>query len=63
VQAVSDEAIDLRDRLTELQQDHLVFELVPCLVGGASRIQELTNDLLACSRFASEANEHALTLG
>lgn len=63
VQAVSDEAVDLQDRLTELEQDHLAFELVPCLVGGASRIQELTNDLLACSRFASEANEHALTFG
>ncbi len=61
VRAVNDEALDLRERL-----NHVTQELVPCLVGGASRIQELANDLLACSRFAgerTEPSEHALLLG
>jgi signal-transduction protein with cAMP-binding, CBS, and nucleotidyltransferase domain len=61
VRAVNDEALDLRERLDLSNQD-----LVPCLVGGASRIQELANDLLACSRMAaesSEPNEQPLLLG
>ena len=64
VRAVNDEALDLRDRLADVQQEGA--ELVPCLVGGASRIQELANDLLACSRFAgelAEQAEHAVLLG
>ncbi len=63
VQAVNDEALDLRDRLAAVEQEHLTQELTPCLVGGASRIQELANDLLACSRFAgalAESTEHAM---
>lgn len=63
VRAVNDEALDLRERLAEVQQEPLSQELVPCLVGGASRIQELANDLLACSRFAGELTdpaEHAI---
>jgi two-component system cell cycle response regulator len=61
VRAVNDEALDLRERL-----DQSALDLVPCLVGGASRIQELANDLLACSRIvgeSAEANEQALLLG
>lgn len=66
VQAVNDEALDLRERLAAVDQEHVSQELIPCLVGGASRIQELANDLLACSRFAgerAESAEHALLLG
>lgn len=63
VRAVNDEARDLRERLEELHADEPTgrhnAELVPCLVGGASRIQELVNDLLACSRFAGEQREPA----
>lgn len=61
VRAVNDEALDLRERLDQSTQD-----LVPCLVGGASRIQELANDLLACSRVVAEtaeASEQTLLLG
>jgi diguanylate cyclase (GGDEF)-like protein len=61
VRAVNDEAADLQERLDQLSDD-----LVPCLVGGASRIQELANDLLACSQFAGERTlprEQALLLG
>ena len=70
VRAVNDEARDLRERLEDLPSDESTgrqsAELVPCLVGGASRIQELVNDLLACSRFAGEQiepSEHAILLG
>jgi len=71
VRAVSDEALDLRERLAEVEQEQacgqpVAQELVPCLVSGASRIQELANDLLACSRFAgelAEQAEHAVLLG
>jgi two-component system cell cycle response regulator len=66
VQAVNDEALDLRERLAAVDEDDLSQELIPCLVGGASRIQELANDLLACSRFAGElatSTEHAMLLG
>jgi hypothetical protein len=71
VRAVNDEALDLRERLADVQQvgsnsQSVAAELVPCLVGGASRIQELANDLLACSRFAgelAEQAEHAVLLG
>ena len=52
VRAVNDEALDLRERL-----DIVADDLVPCLVGGASRIQELANDLLACSRTVNEQVE------
>lgn len=65
VQAVNDEALDLRERLAAVDQQHLSQELLPCLVGGASRIQELANDLLACSRFVgerAESTEHAMLL-
>lgn len=47
VQALVAEAQDLQRRLSEQSS-----ELVPCVVGGASRIQELVNDLLAYSRYA-----------
>lgn len=32
-------------------------DLMPCVVGGASRIQELVTDLLACSRYANNATD------
>ncbi len=32
-------------------------DLTPCVVGGASRIQELVTDLLACSRYANDATD------
>jgi two-component system cell cycle response regulator len=59
IQAVNDEALDLRERLAEVDQQHPAEELIPCLVGGASRIQELANDLLACSRCADELSDAA----
>jgi diguanylate cyclase (GGDEF)-like protein len=37
-------------RLFERVESHET-ELLPCVVGGASRMQELVNDLLACSRY------------
>jgi hypothetical protein len=42
-------ASDLARRL-ETDDD----DLVPCVVGGASRMQELVYDLLAYSRYANE---------
>lgn len=65
VRAMNDEASDLCDRFAALQGagPQQPADLVPCLVGGASRIQELVNDLLACSRYAgqpSEPTEHVL---
>jgi hypothetical protein len=35
-------------------------DLVPCVVGGASRMQELVIDLLAISRFAQAWNADSL---
>jgi two-component system cell cycle response regulator len=32
-------------------------DLMPCVVGGASRMQELVTDLLACSRYANDATD------
>lgn len=49
VQSLVDEAQDLQDRLPNYGHD-----LAPCVVGGASRLQELVNDLLACSNLAHE---------
>ena len=49
--ALAHEAIDLRRRLEDRSS-----ELIPCVVGGVSRIQELVNDLLACSRHADAAD-------
>jgi two-component system cell cycle response regulator len=36
-------------------------DLTPCVVGGASRIQELVTDLLACSRYANDATDNDLS--
>jgi diguanylate cyclase (GGDEF)-like protein len=47
VLALVAETQDLQRRLSEQ-----CSELVPCVVGGASRIQDLVNDLLAYSRYA-----------
>ncbi|ADB16331.1 response regulator receiver modulated diguanylate cyclase [Pirellula staleyi DSM 6068] len=46
----------LRHECDDLQQrfDTKGDDLVPCMVGGASRIQELVNDLLSLSREANE---------
>jgi diguanylate cyclase (GGDEF)-like protein len=44
------EATDLQQRMSQETSD-----LVPCVVGGASRMQELVNDILALSRYASTA--------
>ena len=51
VQALTLEATDLQRRLEDRSS-----ELIPCVVGGVSRIQELVNDLLACSRHADAAD-------
>ncbi len=50
--ALSTEAAALELRLRSDDDD-----LVPCLVGGASRMQELVNDLLANSRYANVHDE------
>ena len=47
VRSLAAEARDMESRLAANQGD-----LVPCVVGGASRVQELVNDLLAISRYA-----------
>ena len=47
VRSLAAEARDMESRLNENESD-----LVPCVVGGASRVQELVNDLLAISRYA-----------
>jgi CBS domain-containing protein len=46
------EANDLDGRIEGRPDD-----LVPCVVGGASRLQELVNDLLALSRFANDEDD------
>jgi len=47
VRSLAAEARDMEARLAANQGD-----MVPCVVGGASRVQELVNDLLAISRYA-----------
>jgi diguanylate cyclase (GGDEF)-like protein len=54
VRVLADEISDLNRRL-DLDTD----ELVPCVVGGVSRIQELVNDLLAISRYAHEHRDES----
>ncbi|MDP7016818.1 MAG: diguanylate cyclase [Pirellulaceae bacterium] len=49
VNAMGSESAELQQRLRANATD-----LLPCIVGGASRIQELVNDVLACSRVANE---------
>ena len=49
VQVLSDEIADLSRRLEDGGHD-----LLPCVVGGASRLQELVNDLLATTAYANE---------
>lgn len=53
IRAVQDEASDLQQRVEDADAD-----LIPCVVGGASRIQELVSDLLACSQYLGEAHDH-----
>jgi diguanylate cyclase (GGDEF)-like protein len=47
VRTLAAEARDMESRLSASEDD-----LVPCVVGGASRVQELVIDLLAISRYA-----------
>jgi len=49
VRSLAAEACDMEWRLTQPDA-----ELLPCVVGGASRMQEMVIDLLAISRFANE---------
>jgi CBS domain-containing protein len=49
VRSLAAEARDMESRLAASDGD-----LVPCVVGGASRVQELVIDLLAISRFAQQ---------
>ena len=49
VNLMAAEASDLQDRMSQQRAD-----LVPCVVGGASRMQELVNDILALSRYAND---------
>ena len=49
VRSLAAEACDMEWRLTQGDAD-----LLPCVVGGASRMQEMVIDLLAISRFAHE---------
>jgi diguanylate cyclase (GGDEF)-like protein len=52
VRTLAAEARDMESRLSSSEGD-----LVPCVVGGASRVQELVIDLLAISRYAQEWGE------
>jgi CBS domain-containing protein len=54
VRSLAAEARDMESRLNAKQGD-----LVPCVVGGASRVQELVIDLLAISRYAQEFEQLA----
>jgi diguanylate cyclase (GGDEF)-like protein len=54
-QTVHSLAAEARDMEERLNDDHR--DLVPCVVGGASRVQELVIDLLAMSRFLSAVDE------
>lgn len=47
------------DKLARLASTQGV-DLTPCVVGGASRMQELVTDLLACSRYANDATDDEL---
>jgi two-component system cell cycle response regulator len=49
VRVLAHEISDLNSRLDQETDD-----LIPCVVGGVSRVQELVNDLLAISRYANE---------
>lgn len=51
VQAVRQMKMEASDLEQRLAANAHCGELVPCVVGGASRMQELVNDLLALSRF------------
>jgi diguanylate cyclase (GGDEF)-like protein len=53
-QALVTQGHDLADRVLAGSAD-----LLPCVVGGASRMQELVNDLLACSRYLNDQTEAA----
>jgi diguanylate cyclase (GGDEF)-like protein len=55
VRSLAEEARDMESRLSENEGD-----LVPCVVGGASRMQELVIDLLAVSRYAESWQEGSL---
>jgi CBS domain-containing protein len=52
VRSLAAEARDMESRLCASEND-----LVPCVVGGATRVQDLVIDLLALSRFAETWNE------
>src|SRR5262245_19835346 len=54
VRSLAAEARDMESRLNDGQAD-----LVPCVVGGASRVQELVIDLLAISRYAQDYDDQA----
>lgn len=56
VRSLTAEACDMEWRLTSNDAD-----LLPCVVGGASRMQEMVIDLLAISRFANDAPLAGLT--
>jgi CBS-domain-containing membrane protein len=51
-QAIANEGGKLARLASEDQVD-----LMPCVVGGASRVQELVTDLLACSRYANDSTD------
>jgi diguanylate cyclase (GGDEF)-like protein len=52
VRLMAAEANDLQQRISQEMGD-----LLPCVVGGASRMQEVVNDLLALSRYAHDATQ------
>jgi diguanylate cyclase (GGDEF)-like protein len=54
VRSLAAEARDMESRLAASQGD-----LVPLVVGGASRVQELVNDLLAISRYAQDWSQQS----
>ncbi|NQT38521.1 MAG: PAS domain-containing sensor histidine kinase, partial [Planctomycetes bacterium] len=54
---LAQQALRLQDRFGEDADD-----LVPYIVGGATRMQELVNDLLAYSRYANEGAAGAAAL-
>ncbi|MBW8883339.1 MAG: diguanylate cyclase [Planctomycetia bacterium] len=54
VRSLAAEARDMESRLNDSHGD-----LVPCVVGGASRVQELVIDLFAISRYAQDYDDEA----
>lgn len=51
------QAVICEGELLERQVRHGGADLTPCVIGSASKMQELVNDLLACSRYANDGHD------